>query len=112
MGNESLTTGSAEDLYGKDTKDHLSTDADIARFRKWVRATGGKQLHLLSYRSYLAAHFDPAVMPSSPQWDDGQLMACLGKVTATDEKRISDNLQKLDFKQRYDCIIHTEHLEM
>merc|ERR1711871_739883 len=85
----------AADFYSSVSWD-LSGADDVARFRRWVRATAGVKMHILSYRSYLALHYDPAVWDADGSWDDGQYLACLGSVTEKEEERMRNNLVGAD----------------
>jgi hypothetical protein len=95
-------------LYGRDIGARFATDADVARFRKWVRATGGQRLHYMSLRSYFALHHENV---DYQLWDDGQFFGCMGDLNGTEEKRIADVLASTKLADRYECFIHAESIE-
>lgn len=101
--------GNASELYAQ--SERSNTTDDVERFKKWVRAAGGSQMHYLTYRSYVALHSDAKLYKDTPGWDDGQYFACVGEYSDSEQKAIKTKLMATDLSQRYDCLIHTENLE-
>lgn len=107
------------DLFGKDHADNFFSEADVQRFRRWVRATAGREMHFLSLRSYMALHreslwnqghvVDGHMIYDVSGFDDGQYFAC--PANETEEGYKMQSLLSSNLLDRYECIIHTETLE-
>jgi len=98
--------GDISELYADKNKQMTVEQKD--RFQKWVREVGAKNLHYLTYRSYVALHMDPKYYVKSKVFDDGQYYTCLRDHSEAEQKAIQETLMTSDFSQRYDCLIKTE----
>lgn len=103
--------GDVNELY-RQGEGYLTSTDDLARFRKWVRASAGSWVHYLSFRSYMALHNDKKYHSTEigKSFDDGQFLACMHELPDKKQKSIKDKLMEVDLSERYDCIIHTERL--